>query len=102
MQLAPSAFLASAAACANLSGSSLQSSCGHSSPYDLGARGLEVQQCRMLEAEVGTNVLAICLKHPADATAQIKAKKKEILKFDFAALLSSSASYVAKVAKTTS
>ena len=69
--------------------------------YNLGI----VQQGRMLEVEVGTNVLAMCLKHPADATAIVKAKKKEILKFDFAALLSSSATHPAasaKVAKTTS
>ena len=66
-----------------------------------------VQQCRMLEAEVSTNVLAQCLKNPTDAPAIVKSMKQEILKSDFEALLSStathhSARYVAEVAKTTS
>ena len=66
-----------------------------------------VQQCRMLEAEASTNVLAQCLENPTDAPAIVKSMKQEILKSDFEALLSSaathpSAKYVAEVAKTTS
>ena len=69
--------------------------------------GLVVQQCRTLEAEVSTNVLAQCLKNPTDAPAIVKSMKQEILKSDIEALLSStathhSARYVAEVAKTTS
>ena len=61
----------------------------------------------MLEAEVSTNVLAQCLKNQTDAPAIEKSMKQEILKSDFEALLSSTAThhstrYVAKVAKTTS
>ena len=67
----------------------------------------DLYQCRMLEAEVSTNILAQCLNNPTDAPAIIKSMKQEILKSDFEALLSStathhSARYVAEVAKTTS
>ena len=66
-----------------------------------------VQQCQMLESELNTNVLAMCLEHPQDASSIINSKRPDILKSDFEALLSAanthpSAKFVASVAQTTS
>ena len=61
----------------------------------------------MLESELNTNVLALCLKNPEDAPAIVKSMKTDIIKSDFEVLVSSaaihpSAKYVAIVAETTS
>ena len=66
-----------------------------------------VQQCRMLESDLGTHFLAQCLVHPQEASSIVKSCKASILKQDFNLLLSSSsthatASLVASVAQTTS
>ena len=66
-----------------------------------------IQQCRMMETDVNTNVLAMCLKSPTDAPNIVKSMKKEIMRADFDTLLSAatthpSAKYVATVAKDTS
>ena len=66
-----------------------------------------VQQCQMLESDLNTNVLSLCLKNPEDAPATVKSMKTDIIKSDFEVLLSSavahpSAKYVATVAETTS
>ena len=66
-----------------------------------------VQQCRMLESEVSTNILAKCLNNPTDSPTIVKSMRQEILMSDFEALLSSTsthhpAKYIADVAKTTS
>jgi len=43
-----------------------------------------VQQCRMLEAELGTNnVLALCLNDPVNATQTVLNNKEQLLKKDF-------------------
>ena len=47
-----------------------------------------VQQCRMLESELGTHTLASCLENPPEATITVKSAKATILKADFDALLS--------------
>jgi len=46
-----------------------------------------VQQCRMLEAELGTNVLALCLSDPVNATQTVLNNKEQLLKKDFSNLL---------------
>ena len=46
-----------------------------------------VQQCRMLEAELGTNVLALCLNDPVNATHTLLNNKEQLLKKDFSNLL---------------
>ena len=61
----------------------------------------------MLESELNTNVLALCLKNPEDAPAIVKSMKTDIIKSDFEVLVSSaaihpSAKYVAIVAETAS
>ena len=66
-----------------------------------------VQQCRMLESDLGTHFFAQCLVHPQEASSIVKSCKASILKQDFNLLLSSSsthgtASLVASVAQTTS
>ena len=66
-----------------------------------------VQQCQMLESELNTNVLTLCLMNPEDTPATVKSMKTDIIKSDFEGLLSSaatppSAKYVATVAETTS
>ena len=66
-----------------------------------------LQQCQMLESELNTNVLALCLMNPENATAIVKSMKTDIIKSDFEVLLSSaathpSAKYVATVVETTS
>ena len=66
-----------------------------------------VQQCRMLEADVSTNVLALCLQNPTDAPSIVKSMRKEIIRSDFDVLLRSaathpSAKYIASVAEVTS
>ena len=67
-----------------------------------------VQQCRMLEANLGTCVLAKCLSDPEGAPDIIRRDKKHILKSDFKILLSSatqrcgSAAAAARVATHTS
>ena len=48
-----------------------------------------VQQCRMLEATLGTSVLAKCLNDPKNATQIILENKEELLKKDFKNLLCS-------------
>ena len=35
-----------------------------------------VQQCRMLEAETNTNILAMCLNNPTDALITMKSAKR--------------------------
>ena len=62
-----------------------------------------VQQCRMLESELGTHTLSACLENPPDAPTTVKSAKAIILKADLNALLSSSlnhpsAKYIADVA----
>ena len=67
-----------------------------------------VQQCRMLEANLGTCVLAKCLSDPEGAPDIIRRDKKHILNSDFKILLSSatqccgSAAAAARVATHTS
>ena len=66
-----------------------------------------VQQCQLLESELNTKVLALCLKNPEDAPAIVKLMKTDIIKSIFEVLLSSaaihpSAKYVSTVAETTS
>ncbi len=66
-----------------------------------------VQQCRMLESELGTHTLASCLENPPEASITVKSAKATILKADFNALLSASinhpsAKYIATVATETS
>ena len=61
----------------------------------------------MLESELNTNVLALCLMNPENAPAIVKSMKTDIIKSDFEVLLSSaathpSAKYVATVVETTS
>ena len=46
-----------------------------------------VQQCRMLEAEQGTNVLALCLNDPVNDTQTVLNNKEQLLKKDFSNLL---------------
>ena len=48
-----------------------------------------VQQCRMLEADLGTCVLAKCLSDPENAPDIVRSNKKHILCSDFKTLLSS-------------
>ena len=47
-----------------------------------------VQQCRMLESELGTRTLASYLENPLDASITVKFVKADILKADFDALRS--------------
>ena len=47
-----------------------------------------IQQCRMMEADVKTNVFALCLKSPTDAPNIVKSMKKEIMRADFNTSLS--------------
>ena len=66
-----------------------------------------VQQCRMLEADVSFNVLALCLQNPTDAPSIVKSMRKEIIQSDFDVLLRSAAThplakYIASVAEITS
>ena len=66
-----------------------------------------VQQCRMLEADVSTNVLALCLQYPTDAPSIVKSMRKDIIPSDFDVLLRSaathpSAKYIASVGEVTS
>ena len=59
-----------------------------------------VQQCRMLEVQLGTAVLGDCLSNPTDTVQIVKDNKELILKTDFSKLLataSRSASIVARV-----
>jgi len=42
-----------------------------------------VQQSRVLEAELGTNVLALCLNDPVNATQTVLNNKEQLLKKDF-------------------
>ena len=61
----------------------------------------------MLESELNTNVLTLCLMNPENAPAIVKSMKTDIIKSDFEVLLSSaathpSAKYVATVVETTS
>lgn len=51
-----------------------------------------VQQCRMLESALGTDVLACCLLNPDSAVDSVKRNKHRILKQDFDLLISSSSS----------
>ena len=58
----------------------------------------------MLESELNTNVLVLCLKNPEDAPAIVKSMKTDLIKSDFEVLLSPaaihpSAKYVATVAE---
>ena len=46
-----------------------------------------VQQCRMLEVQLGTTVLGDCLSNPTDAIQIVKDNKELILKTDFSKLL---------------
>ena len=46
-----------------------------------------VQQCRMLEAQLGTTVLGDCLSNPTDVIQIVKDNKELILKTDFSKLL---------------
>ena len=39
-----------------------------------------VQQCQMLESELNTDVLVLCLKNPEDAPATVKSTKTDIIK----------------------
>ena len=58
------------------------------------------QQCRMLEAQLGTTVLGDCLSNPTDAIQIVKDNKELILKTDFSKLLataSRSASLAASI-----
>ena len=50
-----------------------------------------VQHCQMLDSELNTNILALCLKNPEDAPAIVKSMKTDIIKSDFEVLLSSAA-----------
>ena len=67
-----------------------------------------VQQCRMLESVLGTDVLACCLTNPDFAGDIVKSNKRRILNQDFNLLISTSisgqtsCSLVARVAKHTS
>ena len=45
-----------------------------------------VQQCRMLEAEQGTNVLALCLNDPVNDTQTVLNNKEQLFKKDFSNL----------------
>ena len=66
-----------------------------------------VQQCQMLESELNSDVLAMCLKNTQEAPAKINNMKWDILKSKFEALLSSACNHpsaaklVATVAETT-
>ena len=66
-----------------------------------------VQQCRMLESVLGTDVLACCLTNPDSAGDIVKSNKCSILNQDFDLLISTSilgqtsCSLVARVAKHT-
>ena len=44
-----------------------------------------VQQCQMLESELNTNILPMCLKNPQNAPALVKSMKTDIIKSDFEA-----------------
>ena len=46
-----------------------------------------IQQCRMLEAHLGTNVLAMCLNDPSNAVQTLLRQKEKILQKDFSNLL---------------
>ena len=46
-----------------------------------------VQQCRMLEAELGRSVLTLCLNDPVNATQTVLNNKEQLLKKDFSNLL---------------
>ena len=67
-----------------------------------------VQQCRMLESVLGTDVLACCLTNPDFAGDIVKSNKRRILNQDFNLLISTSTSgqtscsLVARIAKHTS
>ena len=66
-----------------------------------------VQQCQMLESELNTYTLAMCLRQPLEATSTVASKKSAILEADFDTLLSCvsnhhPAKFVASVAQTTS
>ena len=52
-----------------------------------------VQQCRMLESELKTDIVAKCLHDPENATSIVQSSKKVILKRDYDKLLSESLSY---------
>ena len=49
-----------------------------------------VQQCKMLEANLSTCILAKCLSDPENATGIVRSNRKHILRSDFQLLLSSS------------
>lgn len=67
-----------------------------------------VQQCRMLESCLGTDILASCLSDPDSAVNIVKSNKSLLLKQDFDNLVSTSitdegsCSLIARVAKRTS
>ena len=67
-----------------------------------------VQQCQMLEANLGTCVLASCLSDPDNAPDIVRSNKRHILNSDFKMLLSSanhhcgSAAAAAQIANHTS
>ena len=46
-----------------------------------------IQQCRMLEAHLGTSVLAMCLNDPSNAVQTVLRQKEKILQKDFSNLL---------------
>ena len=46
-----------------------------------------VQQCRMLESNLGTNILAQCLTDPENATHTVKSNKDHLLDKDYSHLL---------------
>ena len=45
------------------------------------------QQCRMLESNLGTNILAQCLTDPENATHTVKSNKDHLLNKDYSHLL---------------
>ena len=46
-----------------------------------------IQQCRMLEAHLGTSVLAMCLNDPSNVVQTVLRQKEKILQKDFSNLL---------------
>ena len=52
-----------------------------------------VQQCRMLESTLGTNVVTECLKNPDAASSIVNTWKKQLLKRDFEYLLQSASQH---------
>ena len=66
-----------------------------------------VQQCRMLEVQLGTNVVEQCLHDPDNALSTLRLRKNMLLKQDFnklllSALNSPSAHVIASIASQTS